>query len=306
MRNDNNKQSDTSSCDCSSIVSLNQSSNITNFSSSGSHPSYRIGQFSHDIPNSIVFDDVINGKAQDIGHDVDMQTDGYPAIDLSSIVDITTMDDNWQGGGVDSMMSHEAIDDVTIESTSSSSVNSSNNGSPLDLDYSNIPYHAFEEASREETASFQIMSLLDRAGAPRICYNRLVALLKKLAKREGFDVRKTLNRETLMRRLERKCKARPIIENETINERQVFRFQFHQMLQDLINSSGEHLQEIVPDHQINKEPPPESEHELWNTTWMKETFQMEEYKDFNSLTDRMLPVILYMDKTGTDVNQSKI
>jgi len=145
--------------------------------------------------------------------------------------------------------------------------------------------------------------LLDRAGAPRICYNRLVALLKKLAKREGFDVRKTLNRETLMRRLERKCKARPIIENETINERQVFRFQFHQMLQDLINSSGEHLQEIVPDHQINKEPPPESEHELWNTTWMKETFQMEEYKDFNSLTDRMLPVILYMDKTGTDVNQ---
>jgi len=302
MRNDNNKQSDTSSCDCSSIVSLNQNSNIANFSSSSSHPSYRIGQFSHKIPNSIVFDDVINGTAEDIGDDADMQTDGYPAVDLSSTVDIT-MDDKWQGGGVDAMMSHEDKDDVTIESTSSSSVNSSNNSRPHNLDYSNAPYHAFEEATCEEAASFQIMSLLDRAGAPRICYNRLVALLKKLSKKEGFDVRKTLNRETLMRRLERKCKARPKIENETINEQQVFRFQFHEMLQDLIDSSGEHLQEIVPDHQNNKEQPPESEHELWNTTWMKETFQMKEYKDFNSLTDRMLPVIIYMDKTGTDVNQ---
>ena len=62
------------------------------------------------------------------------------------------------------MMSHEDKDDVTIESTSSSSVNSSNNSRPHNLDYSNAPYHAVEEATCEEAASFQIMSLLDRAG----------------------------------------------------------------------------------------------------------------------------------------------
>jgi len=249
---------------------------------------------SHEIPTSIFLDDVVNRV---------LKTDNFPAVDRPPTVDMESMDDSSRDSKA--IMSPED-DDVTIKSTtSSSSVSSSNTTTrrPHCLDYTDTPHHHFEEATREERASFQIMSLLDRAGAPRNCYNRLVALLKKLSKKEGFDVRKTLNRETLLKRLERKCKVQPTIENTIINQEHVFRFKFHEMLQDLIHSAGHHLHEILPDQPAQHQGQVQSEHELWNTTWMKETFQMEEYRDFDSKTDRMLPLILYMDKTGTDVNQ---
>ncbi len=50
-------------------------------------------------------------------------------------------------------------------------------------------------------------------------------------------------------------------------------------------------------------PPAGTEHELWNTPWMRKTFQTDKYINFDPGNDIMLPVILYLDKTGTDVNQ---
>ena len=92
-------------------------------------------------------------------------------------------------------------DDVTVQSTTSSSDHSNSNGYPEYL------HHHFDQVTRNETASYKIMSLLDSAGAPLICYDRLVALLKKLTKHDGFDVKKALNRKTLMQRLERRYKT---------------------------------------------------------------------------------------------------
>jgi hypothetical protein len=162
--------------------------------------------------------------------------------------------------------------------------------------------HAFHQMTLQEIGSYKIMTLLDSAGAPRICYNRLVALLKKLHK-QGFTATKALNRDTLMNRLEKKCKFRPRIQSSIINHQEVFRFTFVDMLQDLLHGSSRYLHSILPNHSPSTPPAPGTEHELWNTSWMHDTFAMERYKNFNSTTDIMLPIILYMDKTGTDVNQ---
>ena len=74
------------------------------------------------------------------------------------------------------------------------------------------------------------------------------------------------------------------------------------MLQDLIYTSSKYLHEILPSHE-HTIPTAGTEHELWNTAWMRNTFQAPHYRDFNPENDIMLPIILYLDKTGTDVNQ---
>jgi hypothetical protein len=164
-------------------------------------------------------------------------------------------------------------------------------------------HHSFDQLTRDEIASFKIMSLLDSAGAPRICYDRLIALLKNLSKTSGFEVKRALTRDTLLRRLGRKYKTRPRIQSTVINNQEVFRFSFQDMLQDLLHHCTQHLHIISPfGNQGNLDKGPQ-QHELWNTQWMKDTFALKQYENFDALNDIMLPIILYMDKTGTDVNQ---
>jgi len=64
-------------------------------------------------------------------------------------------------------------------------------------------------------------------------------------------------------------------------------------------------------HVINAPPPPNSNHfvhceeigdELWDTDWMTRTFNGA-HRDFDHTKDVMLPLILYIDKTGTDAYQ---
>ena len=198
-------------------------------------------------------------------------------------------------------LSFKDIDDDTVQSTTSSSLETD---SRRGYDFPHGPYfpNYFDYVTSNETASFKIMSLLDSSGCPRSCYDRLVALLKKLSKTGGFDIKKVLNRETLMKRLGRKYKTRPKIQSSVINKQEVFRFSFRDMLQDLVNSNSKHLHEIMPASCPDNRPPG-TEHELWNTHWMWNTFRMPQYNKFDPNHDIMLPVILYMDKTGTDVNQ---
>ena len=106
-----------------------------------------------------------------------------------------------------------------------------------------------------------------------------------------------------MRRMERRYKSRPRIESSVVNNQEVFRFNFHDTLQDLLNSSAKHLHEVLPDRERENAVIEGTEHELWNTPWMSNTFAMEQYLDFDPKKDIMLPIVLYMDKTGTDVNQ---
>ena len=104
---------------------------------------------------------------------------------------------------------------ASLKSSSSSSHSLDVNPSTHSWEY--YQHHQFHQTTLDETSSFQIMSLLDSAGAPRNCYDRLVALLKKLTRREGFDVQRALNRDTLMRRLTRKYKSRPRIQSSIVN-----------------------------------------------------------------------------------------
>jgi hypothetical protein len=290
MQNHGNFQDhNLSSSDDSSLDLLEQSSSFTSFCSTYSHHSYPSTDAGMIPPSSIFLDDL----------NIDMQVD-HTEDDQYSVVDnIENADQllNYREATLEDNISTQD-DDVTVRTTSSSVENSNPDGYPADHQH-----HCFDQMSREETASYKIMSLLDEAGAPRICYDRLVSLLKKLTKNDGFDVKKALNRETLMRRLERRYKTRPRIESSIVNQQEVFRFKFHDMLQeDLLHSSHRYLHEILPNcDQDNLAVG--TEHELWNTPWMRSTFATEKYIDFDPKTDIMLPLILYMDKTGTDVNQ---
>ena len=276
---------------------LEQSSSYTSFFSSHSDHSFTSSDACITPPNSIFLDDVTGSNLPTNDSNHDMQID--PTVDdLLSAADVESLDDllNAQESLLEDIPQDE--DDITIQSTDSSLEDGDLNGYSADC----YQHHRFDQMTRDETASYKIMTLLDSAGAPRICYDRLVALLKKLTKYEGFDVKKTLNRETLMRRLERRYKTRPRIQTSLVNRQEVFRFNFHDMLQDLLYSSSNHLHMIMPEREQGN-PEIGTEHELWNTPWMQNTFATEQYTSFDPKIDIMLPIILYMDKTGTDVNQ---
>lgn len=283
--------------DDSSLDHFEQCSSYASFCSAQSHISHTNSNSCNILPNSIFVDDLNchNFDKQDpsnVYHSVDNTEDQFSAIEVDDVDHLF----NYPEAPLDDMSNTE---DITIESIPSSSMDHYDDNSHH---RSNNQHHRFDQMTRDEIASYKIMSLLDTAGAPRICYNRLVALLKKLSKHQGFDVKKAVNRETLMKRLEGRYQTRPRIQSTVLNHQVVFRFTFQDMLQDLLYSSSKYLHEILPRHE-HEIPVAGTEHELWNTTWMRNTFGTQPYKDFNPKNDIMLPIILYMDKTGTDVNQ---
>jgi Plavaka transposase len=296
LQNNTDLPDNESSSSQSSVDVLEQNSSYASFHSTQSQHSYMNNDACLIPPNSIFLDDVNDFILHDDDLDHEMQLDNRDN-DQVSVADIENVDQflNYQEDTSVDDISSAVNDDISIQSATS----------PLGNGHSaHHQHHCFDRMSRDETASYKIMSLLDTAGAPRICYDRLVALLKTLSKQEGFDVKKALNRETLMRRMERRYKSRPRIESAVVNNQEVFRFNFHDTLQDLLHSSGKHLHEILPDRvHANAVVIEGTEHELWNTPWMRNTFAMEQYLDFDPKNDIMLPIILYMDKTGTDVNQ---
>lgn len=147
-----------------------------------------------------------------------------------------------------------------------------------------------------EICSYELMTLLDEAGCPLNTYGQVVTLLKKQEKR-GFSYSKAHSREQLLKLLRQKFHC-PTIHSTIIGNCEVFSFPFVDMLQDLVDTAGIRLHRIYP----NDDTLPSND-ELWSTTWMQETFQCPQHMDFNSKTDIMLPIILYLDKTGTDVLQ---
>ena len=291
-------QKASSSDDESSLDNLPQPSSSTSFCATGSSLSHRTSFMECEdknlIPDSIFLDsESIIMHHQEINEEqVNINQEDWSS--TTEILDIDEVLHYSQGAS-----HNDGKDDVTVHSTESYSNDKIYHGinSP---DFCNKEHHRFNEMTGEEVASYKILSLLDAAGAPRVCYDRLVALLRKLSK-NGFDVQKAIKRETLMQRLG-KYKTRPRIEICSIKKQEVFRFSFHDMLQDLLNSCSKDLHIISP-VTVQSNVQSGTEHELWNTPWMTNTFAMEQYRDFDSKHDIMLPIILYMDKTGTDVNQ---
>ena len=286
--------SDESSLDC-----LDQNSNYPSFYSTCSHLS-NTGSDGCIVPPSIFLGDTTIRTRQETDDKNNMELDANTE-DLFSVVRTDDSDDlsNFSEAFPEMVPPNEDNDD-SAESLGSSYFD--DNISQVGCHPAEYHSHSFDQVTKNETASYKIMCLLDSAGAPRICYDRLIALLKKLSKTEGFDVQKALNRETLMRRIGRKCKMVPRLQSSTVNKQEVFRFQFQDMLQDLLNSTSQYLQRILPNSNQD-DAVKGSEHELWNTPWMRNTFALKQFQDFDPTNDVMLPIILYMDKTGTDVNQ---
>jgi hypothetical protein len=152
--------------------------------------------------------------------------------------------------------------------------------------------HLNPNFSREEICTYELITLLDNAGAPRYLYGRLLALLRKQSK-EGFKVKNAFSRDVFLRRMQEKFNC-PTLLTSVVSDCTVFRFPFNEMLQDLVDS---HPNEI---HLFNGTPEPGDE--LWNTSWMHTTF-LQYGEDFDLEKEVILPIILYMDKTGTDAYQ---
>ncbi len=170
--------------------------------------------------------------------------------------------------------------------------------------FSHVPQAVNEEGIKvdhdkltlAEICAYQLISLLQEAKAPRNCYDRLIALLKRQHKM-GFSISDAMGRDTFLNSLKKKFKT-PSVDSITISESTVFKFPFMHMLQNLLDVIGTDLHLINPASITTTG----SKDELWNTNWMINTFRYA-HRDFSMERDVMLPIIIYMDKTGTDAYQ---
>ena len=151
-----------------------------------------------------------------------------------------------------------------------------------------------------ESCSFELMRLLDKAGSPRYLYDEVKALLNKQTK-NGFEISEAMSREFLMKSLYRQFPC-PLVQQCKVSNYDVYKFPFVGMLQDLLDNCGTDIHVIDKSNVDNGNLSTRSE--LWNSSWMTDTFQKcHTYKNFDKDKEIMLPLILYMDKTGTDALQ---
>jgi hypothetical protein len=88
--------------------------------------------------------------------------------------------------------------------------------------------------SMDERCSYELISLLDQAGAPRNCYDRLLAL-SRVQSKKGFNIIRALSRDRFLKKMQAKFRC-PTLLTSVVSDCTVFRFPFTEMLQDLINS----------------------------------------------------------------------
>jgi hypothetical protein len=106
---------------------------------------------------------------------------------------------------------------------------------PMELDDADIPSLVpglpppnNTALSLDEICTYQLITLLDKAGAPRNCYGRLVALLKKHSKK-GFTVENLISRDVFLRRMQERFNC-PTLLTSCVSDCTVFRFPFTEML----------------------------------------------------------------------------
>lgn len=175
----------------------------------------------------------------------------------------------------------------------------SNETAPTNCRTDQISSEPVRQISTQELCTYEILDLLDSFGAPRYSYDKLVALLRRQKREHDFDVTDAICRDTFLRSLKKNYSC-PTIETRMVQNRKIFLFPFVQMLEDLVNEIEVQLHTIEPSSTnidiIG------TDDELWNTPWMHQTFECHHH-NFSSNHDIMLPIIIYMDKTGTDAYQ---
>ena len=146
----------------------------------------------------------------------------------------------------------------------------------------------------EEIATYQLITLLDEAGAPRNCYDKLITLLRKQEKL-GFRPSKAMYRDTFLKRMQERYEC-PSVTVAIVGQCDVYRFPFEEMLQNLVDSCQDHI------HYVGRDPS-DAEAELWNSPWIAQTLSLPKYRQYDSTRQILLPLVMYMDKTGTDAYQ---
>jgi hypothetical protein len=200
-------------------------------------------------------------------------------------------------------------EEISTSSVNSSAMsNTSYTSTPVDNQDTGLYFNSktYQKLSvpLSESCSFELMRLLDKAGSPRYLYEEVKALLNKQSK-NGFDITKGMSREVLMRSLYDRFPC-PQVQQCKVASYDVYKFPFVGMLQDLLDNCGSDIHIINNDVSNRSETHTNSatKSELWNSSWMSDTFQKcRPYKNFNKDKEIMLPLIIYMDKTGTDALQ---
>jgi hypothetical protein len=147
----------------------------------------------------------------------------------------------------------------------------------------------------EEECSYELLTLLDDASAPRYLYPKLLALLRKQSK-YGIQVKQYLSREKLLKKLKGRFVC-PTVKTSVVRGRKTFKFSLKEQLQDILTSRSHWIHHIDP----SVDGPHQEDDELWNTEWLQNTCR-QRYPNFDMTKERIFPIILYTDKTGTDSN----
>jgi hypothetical protein len=165
MQNIGNHHRNTSSSDDESSLHFppQPNSSTNSFCSSLSHPSYMECGCNNTVPSSVFLDNLDEVSRRHANEeeqvDIDEQQD-----DSSYHVDIQNIDEALNY--VQEQSQCEA-NDVTSHSTESSSAGENNiHHGTNSHHFGNKEYHHFSEMTRDEVASYKILSLLDSSGAP--------------------------------------------------------------------------------------------------------------------------------------------
>jgi len=157
-----------------------------------------------------------------------------------------------------------------------------------------------------EEVMLYMMVLLDSSGSRRGLYDNLLTLLRKHSKK-GFDVTKAKGRESFLCEM-RKRVPTPVPRITKVQGQEVVHFSFLKMLHDLLSSTKfQDIDNLFANRDesshFGKFTPTSAEDcsEIMAREWANDTF--ESLEDFDPDNDFFLALILYRDKTGTNVNQ---
>lgn len=153
-----------------------------------------------------------------------------------------------------------------------------------------------------QACSFELMRLMDDAGCSRGLYEDVKALIKKHYKK-GFDLSQLMSRKALMTSLYDHFHY-PMVQQKRVCGYDIYRFPFVTMLQDLLDHSSKDIHIIHNRLQSDTIELASNSSELWHSKWITDLFRHNPtYRNFDSNNEILLPLILYMDKTGTDMLQ---
>ena len=169
------------------------------------------------------------------------------------------------------------------------------------------PKHDDElQLDTSEMAMLDLLVLCDSSGARRGFYDELLTLLRRHIKK-GFVITKAKGRDAFISDMRKKVPTpKPTV--TMVEGREIVHFSFLDMLRDLLCSSKfNEVNNLCVNQDENNRflrfQPTNSEDisETMSKKWATET--QDSLEDFDPDKDLFLPLNLYADKTGTDVNQ---